>query len=508
MKKERSILKSTLWVTLFSFVIKFLGLIKQSVIATICGATMETDAFFIASGILISLCIVLFSAISISLLSMYTEKVVKKGEENARALIHDALCLFMPLAILISITVFLFSDQIGRLLAPQYQEDQIRVLSQYIQIMSAVFVIWCYFMIINVILEAEKIFLPGKMQAFFQNILLIVAVFFFYPKFGILSLLMAFLISGISESILVTWLARKSLSISFRGIINKQEVKQLLKLSVPLMVGNAVYEINDIVDKRISVGLGAGQASYLNYGATINEIVTGIVVASVSTVMFSHYATWIAQGELERIKNGIQSVIEILTILILPIMVICFLDGEKIVAVLYQRGNFGVRDVHFTYGVVCGYAVGFIFQSVRANLTKVLYAFQNTRAPLVNGVISVSCNIMLSILLSKSMGVAGIALATSLAMLLSSILLFLDVKKYLPTLTMHSSLCEVVKGVFASLIIGMVICMMHAYMHVNIYLTVLFDGFIGILIYVLLMLVLKSRCIENVLQYFHKKENK
>ena len=49
MAKEKKILLSTLQVTLITLFAKFLGLVKQSVLAASCGATMETDAFFIAT---------------------------------------------------------------------------------------------------------------------------------------------------------------------------------------------------------------------------------------------------------------------------------------------------------------------------------------------------------------------------------------------------------------------------------------------------------------------------
>ena len=47
MSGSKSILKSTVIVTIVTFGIKVLGLIKQAVLAAYCGATEETDAFFI-----------------------------------------------------------------------------------------------------------------------------------------------------------------------------------------------------------------------------------------------------------------------------------------------------------------------------------------------------------------------------------------------------------------------------------------------------------------------------
>lgn len=45
MPQKYSIIGSTLQLTVAVFVIKILGLVKKSLIAAVCGATAETDAF-------------------------------------------------------------------------------------------------------------------------------------------------------------------------------------------------------------------------------------------------------------------------------------------------------------------------------------------------------------------------------------------------------------------------------------------------------------------------------
>ena len=67
MAKEKKILLSTLQVTLITLFVKFLGLVKQSVLAASCGATMETDAFFIATGTMVNLSTVIFCHINFAL---------------------------------------------------------------------------------------------------------------------------------------------------------------------------------------------------------------------------------------------------------------------------------------------------------------------------------------------------------------------------------------------------------------------------------------------------------
>lgn len=498
MQKKRGIIHSTILVTMITFLIKFLGLVKQSILAAVCGATSETDAFFVGSGVIVSLCIVIFSAISISLLSLHTDVLLKEGREKSNDLINAVLRVFIPISIGITLIFFVFSTPIGKLLAPAYEGEQLQLLSHYIRVMSSAFILWCYYLTINVVLQTDKIFTPGKMQGLFQNVFLIIAALLLYPRYGVQVLLYAFLLSGLAQCLLVTWCARKQFGFVFHRVNAGPQIKQLISLSIPLIIGNAIYEINDIVDKQISTGLGAGNVSYLTYGATINEIVTGVIVASVSTVLFAHFAAWVSEGRTDEVEKNLENCIEYLTVLIMPIMAMCIAAGDQIVQILYGRGNFGLDDVTMTYGVVIGYALGFVFQAARANIVRVFYAFQDTKKPMMNGAIAVGTNIVLSILLAKVIGVSGVAVATSIAMLLVTILLAKDVKKYLPGLSLRRCFAECVKGAIAGAVVTGIVWLMHMALTWNLYLKFIAEGTVCVMLYAVLMYLLKSKCIKGI----------
>lgn len=218
MAKEKKILLSTLQVTLITLFIKFLGLVKQSVLAASCGATMETDAFFIATGTMVNLSTVIFSAISISLLTIHTNVLINEGRKKSNELINAVLKFFIPMAFSLTIIVYFGSSVVAKILAPAYQGEELRLLSEYIKTMSISFVLWCYFLTINVILETDKQFIQGKGQGFFQNIFLILGALILYPKYGMKTLVYAFLLSGLAQCILVTWCARDK----FKFVITKK----------------------------------------------------------------------------------------------------------------------------------------------------------------------------------------------------------------------------------------------------------------------------------------------
>ena len=138
-KKENSIANTTLQLTIVVLFIKILGLVKKSIIAAVCGATAETDAFFIASEVIVALCTVFFSSISISLLSMHTQRLLREGRKASNNLINAILRVFVPISVLISFVFVLFSENVSKLLAPSYDGAQLQELSSYIKIMAIIF---------------------------------------------------------------------------------------------------------------------------------------------------------------------------------------------------------------------------------------------------------------------------------------------------------------------------------------------------------------------------------
>ena len=491
---KKNIFISSIMVTLFTIFIKVLGLIKHTLMASNIGATFETDAFYISTGVIGQLAITIFSALSISLLSMYANKKENNGLQEANSLINDVIRVFIPVSCFITLIIFTFASSFAQLLAPKYSSEEILKLTYYIRIMSFSFIPCCYHLIINVILENEKIFLPGRCRGFFQNLFVIIAIVFLSAKYGIDVLVYSFLLSNYAQAIYVTYRARKYFKISLtKHSHNSVDIKRLIAISVPLIVGNAVYEINDIVDKQISSGLGKGLTSLLTYGATLNEIVTGVIISSVSVILFANFATYVARKDYAKIEDELILVTNSLIILIIPIMILCIVDGNNICNIFYGNGKLSSNEIFEINMVLVGYAVGFIFQAIRANLIKVLYAFQDTKIAMINGIISISANIILSIILAKILGLWGISLSTSLSMFIATILLYKGTKKYLPNLRMKKMYNEMYKFIISAIISSICICLIKPYINYGYIRDLIIDTIIFISIYGFMLYILKSK---------------
>ena len=501
MGSKKSIVKSTLSVTVFSFFIKVLGVIKQSLIAKYCGASENTDIFFLSSGIMIALSTIIISSITVPLVTKYTQRLHESGREKANNLINAVLFRFLPFAFLSFLFFFFFSPNIAIFLAPSYSNTQSSLLIKYLRILSSLLILSCYYLIVDVPLLVEKRFLPGKGFSFFLDIFIILSLFFLYQSFGIISLIYATVGAGIAQCIQITVSARKIYRIKRNNVKNdSNELLDILKTAIPVLIGSAVYEVNDVVDKMIATRISEGGVSFLSYGASLNEIVVTIIVSSLSTVLFSSFAAWVVEDNKTKIEEVLRIILESLAAILLPITIMMIICGEDVVSILYYRGQFDSFSVSQTYFIVVGYSLGFVFQAFRAVLSRFYYAYKNTRLTMINGILSVSINIALSILLSRIVGVSGIAIATSFSMMFSSILLISNIKRFLPSFSILCSIKEFGKNIVIFSITLVISFYIHSKLNFSHLVSIIIIGIIVVLVYILLMALFRVRCLSILIK--------
>ena len=146
-----------------------------------------------------------------------------------------------------------------------------------------------------------------------------------------------------------------------------------------------------------------------------------------------------------------------LAILLIPITVGVMIFSKTIVSLVYERGLFDERAVTLTTLALFGYSFGIFFTGMRDILNSTLFSMGKTKITAMNGVIGVVINVTLSITLSKLIGITGIALASGIAMMVTSILLFISIMKSERKFNVGDIIKKIGLIVVNSLIMGIVI---------------------------------------------------
>ena len=106
----------------------------------------------------------------------------------------------------------------------------------------------------------------------------------------------------------------------------------------------------------------------------------------------------------------------------LPVSILTVLCAEDIVTIVYGRGAFGAESIAVCARALAGYGAMFVPLVLREIYSRFIYAYQDSRRPMVNSSIGIACNIALSILFCPRYGVLGVTAATSFAVAVCGVL--------------------------------------------------------------------------------------
>ena len=148
--------------------------------------------------------------------------------------------------------------------------------------------------------------------------------------------------------------------------------------------------------------------------------------------------------------------INLILLITVPATVGLIVLATPIVEIAFQRGAFDTTATLMTSQALTFYSIGLVAMALRLLLTRVYYSLQDTKTPMVNGAVSVVFNIVLNLILIKFMAHSGLALATSIATTIATILLLYGLKKKIGSLGTKGYITTFLKTGLASGIMGLV----------------------------------------------------
>ncbi len=239
--------------------------------------------------------------------------------------------------------------------------------------------------------------------------------------------------------------------------LKDENIRQILYLVVPVFLGSYVNQINTVVNRTLASTLESGSITALDYANKLNVFAVGVIVISLSTVMYPILSKLASENNMKHFKQNISKSINIIIISMVPIMIMIMDLSTPIVRILFEKGSFDQRATYLTSTALFYYSIGIVAYGLNDILSKAFYSLQDTKTPVKNATISVIINVFLSIVLVKYMGIGGLALAGSISAIVSTILLFVSLRKKIGQIGLKNILVIFTKVILSSVIMGIVI---------------------------------------------------
>jgi putative peptidoglycan lipid II flippase len=238
------------------------------------------------------------------------------------------------------------------------------------------------------------------------------------PERAAIILSVATLVGGLVQ-LFVLWPSFRGLGYWIRiGFFPRDPgVARAFRRMAPGLLGTGVHPINVVISAVLASQLGEGAQTVLFNSNMMGEMVLGVFAASVATVSLPAMSRLVDQGDREGLRKSLADALRGTAVMVIPGAVGMAVLSRPIIAVIFQTGRYGAREVAWTASTLAFQAVGLLFIASGRITAQCLYALKDYRRPAYAALLGMGCNVVLSILLMRSLGTGGIALANGLASL-------------------------------------------------------------------------------------------
>nr|MBP7607143.1 oligosaccharide flippase family protein [Giesbergeria sp.] len=198
------------------------------------------------------------------------------------------------------------------------------------------------------------------------------------------------------------------------------DVRRILKLMAPALLGVGVAQISLMVNTQIASYLAPGSVTWLFYADRLMEFPTSLLGVALGVVLTPQLSAARAAGDAARYSAMLDWGLRIVVLLAVPCAVALLAFAQPLVATLFHYGALQDRDVRQIALALAGYGAGLIGLVAIKVLAPGYYASQDIRTPVKIAVVVLVVTQLLNVVLVPRMAHAGLALSIGLGALVNA----------------------------------------------------------------------------------------
>ena len=406
---------------------RILGFIRDLLTASILGANIYSDIFFVAFKLPN-----LFRRIFAE--GAFTQAFIPAYAKSKHKIRFSSV-VFLQLfgfLILLSLLVTMFSALVAKAIAVGFDDETIQLAAPLFAInfyyLPMIFVVT----FMAALLQYKGHFATTAFSTALLNLAMITALLIsqnmekyeitFYLSYGVL-------VGGVLQ-ILVHLYSIKKLNLCKIFHFKKHKKKEENKFCKNFMsatVGSSTSHISAFLDTWLASFLLSGSISYLYYGNRVFQLPLALFAIATSIALFPMIAKSIKNKDENKALRLMKKSSMILFVLLSIATFIGIVFDKFIIELLFERGAFTQTDTQNTALILTMYLIGLLPFGIAKIFSLWLYAKEQQFLAAKISIKSLGWNILFSLILIKPYGAAGLAFASTLS---GFILFYLTIKEF------------------------------------------------------------------------------
>ncbi len=409
---------------------RVLGFVRDLLTASILGANIYSDIFFIAFKLPN-----LFRRIFAE--GAFTQVFLPSFTRSTKKSLFSVhiFVIFLSIILLLSFLVTIFSSFATKMLAVGFDEKTIAIAAPYVAInfyyLPLIFAVTFF----STLLQYKHYFGVTAFSTGLLNITLIAALYLskgssqsiivYYLSWGVIAggVLQLFVHIwaihrlGFSKMLLggLKYFKRKSLHV-------KQETKLFRKQFIPAVWGNSGAQFSSFLDTWLASFLVSGSISYLYYANRIFQLPLALFAIATSIAIFPRISRLLKNDDEKRAHEYMRKAFWFLAYILTFSTLFGWVLADEIIKTLFQRGAFTSQDAATTSMVLKMYMIGLLPFGLTKLFSLWLYAKQQQMKAAKITTFSLTADIIFSVTFVSYLGVVGLALGTTISGIVSFIL--------------------------------------------------------------------------------------
>ncbi len=312
---------------------------------------------------------------------------------------------------------------------PGHTQHYYQLIKSQFYFVAPCILFWGFSSILSGLLTIDDEFKFTSINAIFTPISIVVCLLFLKEELGNIVLATGMLVGSFLSFLHLLFVAIK------RKIIHLQKpdfvstnIRMLFRQLPAKLSSSLLAGINPLVDQYFSAQLVIGSIAALNYGIKIPSFAIGIVGAALGNVLLPYFSKHAIDNRVEAFKK-LQTILKYITIGSIAVVIVLYLLSTPIVSLIFERNAFLNSDTIIVSRIQQMYLLQIPSYIAGVIMIKFLTSINRNNFMVFTAVLNLIMNIVLNCILIKTMGVYGLALATSLVSISNGILLYIYINR-------------------------------------------------------------------------------
>lgn len=412
--------RDTMVVIAASIIVAIAVIFREQVIASRFGVGDVTDAFALASSIVIFLAAAIGGSLASSLIPVSIQIEVDSGKAAAEAVCRAVLARLLVSMVTISVLLYVFSEPIISVIAHNFPPEKRQLTRSLFMMTLPLLPLAGWAAYATVLLNIRRRLLFSTLASAMVPLTgIIIIQISSTPGALALGLVLGYLMQCLFVAFILkeeprwlwpAWQAQRS------------HLRAVWHQYLPVTIGSLFMTGTVVTDQVMAGWLTPGSVATLAFASILVNYLNAFAGRALGVPAIIHFSTLTAHKKWAEARRLMGQALLIIGGIALGLTVIVWGFSDWLIAQLFERGAFTAVDTAHVAEVQKYYSLQLTFQFIGVLLVRMLSALGKNHVLFVVGIFNFLANILLNWIFMKTLGVAGIALATSVVLFISSLL--------------------------------------------------------------------------------------